>query len=284
MSNTLPSISMVTCSYQQARFLDATMRSVLAQNYAGLEYIVIDGGSTDGSKDIIERHAGSLAYWVSEPDGGQADALIKGFGHASGDIYGWLCSDDLLLPGTLQRIGEFFRDHPDVDAVYGDSVWIDAEGKPIRPKREMGFNRFVFLHDYNYVPQPSMFWRRRLYESVGGLRPSFVLAMDGDLWERFSAKVRIRHIQAYLSCMRYYASQKMNTASLLPLSREEGLQLMLRASPLAKQAALRPVLQMTARMIRVVQKAAAGGYTASVPNELLPWLEQHATPAAREYA
>lgn len=284
MNKTLPTISLVTCSYQQARFLDATMRSVLAQNYAGLEYIVIDGGSTDGSKDIIERHGGSLAYWVSEPDGGQSHALIKGFGHATGDIYGWLCSDDLLLPGTLQRIGEFFRDHPDVDAVYGDSVWIDADGKPIRPKREMGFNRFVFLHDYNYVPQPSMFWRRRLYESVGGLRPSFVLAMDGDLWERFSAKVRIRHIQAYLSCMRYYASQKMNTASLLPLSREEGLQLMLRASPLAKQAALRPVLQMTARMIRVVQKAAAGGYTASVPNELIPWLEQHATPDTREYA
>lgn len=276
MSDTLPTISLVTCSYQQARFLDATVRSVLAQNYTGLEYMIIDGASTDGSREIIERHAASLAYWVSEPDGGQTHALVKGFSRATGDICGWLCSDDLLLPGALQRVGEFFRDHPKVDAVFGDSVWIDADGKPIRPKREMGFNRFVFLHDYNYVPQPSMYWRRSLYESVGGLRPNFILAMDNDLWERFSAKVRIEHIPVYLSCMRYYAEQKTSAADLRQRGRQEGLQVLVRASPLSRQPALRRGLQLIARMVRIVQKAAAGGYTASIPKELLPWLEAHA--------
>lgn len=276
MSDTLPTISLVTCSYQQARFLDATVRSVLAQNYTGLEYMIIDGASTDGSREIIERHAASLAYWVSEPDGGQTHALVKGFSRATGDICGWLCSDDLLLPGALQRVGEFFRDHPKVDAVFGDSVWIDAEGKPIRPKREMGFNRFVFLHDYNYVPQPSMYWRRSLYESVGGLRPNFILAMDNDLWERFSAKVRIEHIPVYLSCMRYYTEQKTSAADLRQRGRQEGLQVLVRASPLSRQPALRRGLQLIARMVRIVQKAAAGGYTASIPKELLPWLEAHA--------
>ncbi len=277
MNSALPTISLVTCSYQQARFLDATIRSVLAQDYPGLEYLIIDGASTDGSREIIERYADSLAYWVSEPDGGQSHALVKGFSRATGDICGWLCSDDLLLPGALQCVGEFFRDHPEVDAVFGDSIWIDADGKPIRPKREMEFNRFVFLHDYNYVPQPSMFWRRGLYESVGGLRPNFVLAMDNDLWERFSARGRIEHIPVYLSCMRYYAEQKTNDGNLRSRGRQEGLQVLMRASPLARRPAMRHGLQLIARMIRIVRKAAAGGYTASVPEELLPWLERHAT-------
>lgn len=275
MSGTLPTISLVTCSYQQARFLDATIRSVLEQDYPNLEYMIIDGASTDGSKVIIERYADSLAYWVSEPDDGQTHALVKGFSRTTGDICGWLCSDDLLLPGALQCVGEFFRDHPEVNAVFGDSIWIDADGKPIRPKREMGFNRFVFLHDFNYVPQPSMFWRRSLYESVGGLCTNFMLAMDNDLLERFSARVRIEHIPVYLSCMRYYAEQK--TRSLHSRSLQESLQVVLRASPLARRPALRRVMQLTARMMRITQKALAGGYTASIPQELLPWLEKHAT-------
>ncbi len=107
---------------------------------------------------------------------------------------GWLCSDDLLLPGALQRVGEFFLDHPDVDAMYGDSIWIDVVGNPIKPKREMPFDKFVFLHDHNYIPQPSMFWRRALYEAVGGLDETFNIAMDGDLWGRFADRTTIVHV------------------------------------------------------------------------------------------
>src|ERR1700744_2763520 len=137
-------ISIVNMSYQQGRYLDATLRSVLDQGYVDLEYIVIDGGSKDQSVPVIQAHARHLAYWVSEPDRGQTDALIKGFNRASGDICGWLCSDDLLLPGALQKVAVFFDAHPDVAAVYGDALWIDAQGAYIRPKREMGFSRFVF--------------------------------------------------------------------------------------------------------------------------------------------
>ncbi|MEC4721318.1 glycosyltransferase family 2 protein [Noviherbaspirillum sp. CPCC 100848] len=277
MKPSLPTISMVTCSYQQARFLDQTIRSVRAQNYSGLEYIIIDGGSTDGSRDIIASHSDALAYWVSERDHGQSHALMKGFARATGDIAGWLCSDDILLPGALKRVGEFFRDHPEVDAVFGDSIWIDINGAPLRPKREMGFNRFVFLHDYNYVSQPSMFWRRRLYEAVGGVRPYFHLAMDNDLWERFSARTKIAHMPHYLSCMRYYEAQKTNTSRLRQRGRREGLLVQQRASRIARATAARPLLQAAARFIRIIQKAAAGGYTAKVPIELLPWLDAHAT-------
>ncbi|MGZ5029925.1 MAG: hypothetical protein ACXWAT_04590 [Methylobacter sp.] len=149
-----------------------------------------------------------LAYWVSESDASQTDALIKGFNRATGEICGWLCSDDLLLPEAFSRVGEFFQEHPEVDAMYGDSLWIDAEGgSSDRPKREMGFDRFIFLHDHNYIPH-SMFWRHQLYETVGGLDAHFNLAMDCDLWDRFSTRTYIVHVPYYLSCMRSYPEQK----------------------------------------------------------------------------
>jgi glycosyltransferase involved in cell wall biosynthesis len=277
MSSALPRISLVTCSFQQARFLDATLRSVLAQDYPDLDYAVVDGGSTDGSVDIIRKHAEALAWSVSEPDHGQTDALIKGFSKARGDVCGWLCSDDLLLPGALHTVGAFFRDHPDVQAVYGDSIWIDINGRPLRPKREMGFNRFVFLHDYNYIPQPSMFWRRELYERVGGLQRDFDIAMDNDLWEKFSAVTRVAHLPVYLSCMRYYPQQKTALNRFKVRGRAEGDLVMRRGSVLARAERLRPLVHAAARLVRLVQKGAAGGYTASIPAALGKWFEAHAT-------
>ena len=174
-------------------------------------------------------------------------------------------------------MGAFFRDHPEVQAVYGDSIWIDANGEPIRPKREMGFNRFVFLHDYNYLPQPSTFWRRSLYEAVGGLRADFHVAMDNDLWERFSMHTPIAHMQCYLSCMRFYAEQKTVVPEWRQRGHLEGTLVRKRGSLLARRPMLRPFLGAMARAVRVVQKTAAGGYSSSVPPELLPWLKAHAT-------
>ena len=276
MTDHLPTISLVTCSYQQARFLGATINSVLNQHYKPLDYIVIDGGSNDGSYEIIRQHASALSQWVSEKDDGQTDALKKGFALARGEILGWLCSDDILLPDALHAVGHFFRTHPQVDVVYGDAIWIDADGQPLRAKREMGFNRFVFLHDHNYIPQPSMFWRRRLYEAVGGLDSSFDLAMDSDLWSRFAAVTKIAHEPRYLSCMRFYAAQK--TRSQRPAGRVEDLAISLRSSSMARVAPFRPLLSLTAKTARVVPKGLAGGYGAVVPDELLPWLALHATP------
>jgi glycosyltransferase involved in cell wall biosynthesis len=269
----LPRISIVTCSFQQSRYLDQAMRSVLEQGYPWLDYIVIDGGSRDGSADIIRRHEPHLAYWVSEPDKGQTDALIKGFRHCSGDILGWLCSDDLLLPGALRTVAAYFAAHPEVSAVYGDALWIDGEGRFIRPKREMAFSRFVLLHDHNYIPQPSMFWRRSLYEAVGGLDARFDLAMDADLWERFSAQGRIAHIPVYLSCMRYYPDQKTRARRGDALREDAAI----RARDPARGT--RPGLRLLARAMRVAAKLRAGGYAAAVPREHLQWLQQvAATP------
>jgi glycosyltransferase involved in cell wall biosynthesis len=271
-SSSLPLISIVTCSYQQSRYLEQTLRSVLDQRYPALEYIVIDGGSTDGSAEIIRRHAAGLAHWVSEPDGGQTQALIKGFARARGEVCGWLCSDDLLLPGALRAVGEFFDAHPGVDAVYGDALWIDAEGRFLRPKREIGFSRFVLLHDHNYIPQPSMFWRRSLYEAVGGLDARFELAMDADLWERFSARARIEHMPAYLSCMRWYPAQKTRARRTEALA--EDARIRMREAPLASARTLR----LCARALRVAAKLRAGGYAARVPSAHLDWLRRNAAP------
>lgn len=275
-----PRISIVTCSYRQARFLQAALRSVIDQRYPALEYIVVDGGSDDGSREIIERHSASLAYWVSEPDGGQTDALRKGFARASGDILGWLCSDDLLLPGALRAVAAFFRARPEAMAVYGDALWIDAGGRLLRPKREIAFNRFVFLHDHNYVPQPSMFWRRELYQAVGGLDPAFDLAMDADLWERFSRRARIEHIARYLSCMRFYPEQKTRSRRAGQALEDACIRRRARHGP---QGALgERLLRLTARCLRVAGKAAAGGYGARVPRGHVQWLERCASAAAEK--
>ncbi len=262
----LPDISIVTCSYQQGRFLDATMRSVLDQRHINVEYIVIDGGSTDGSTEIIRRHAEHLAYWVSEPDGGQTDALIKGFKHSTAEIQGWLCSDDLLLPGALRTVALFFASHQNIDAVYGDSLWIDSTGHYLRPKKEIGFNRFTFLFDHNYISQPSMFWRKRLYDKVNGLDASFNLAMDADLWERFSQHTKIAHIPQYLSCMRYYPAQK--TRALRPKGVIEDNKIRQRSGYVLSK--LHPILAPLAKMQRILMKIMAGGY--------------HAKPSAKQLA
>ena len=276
----LPVISVVTCSFQQGSYLERTLRSVLDQGYPRLEYIVIDGGSTDESVDIIRRYQSALAYWISEPDQGQTDALIKGFARARGDICGWLCSDDLLMPGALHAVGEFFSAHPELMAVYGDALWIDAHGRLLRPKKEMAFSRFVLLHDHNYIPQPSMFWRRSLYEAVKGLDPKFDLAMDADLWERFAARTRIAHMPRYLSCMRFYPEQK--TRSRKAEGRREDGAIRERAALFASRAFTAAAFRIMARCLRVAAKAAAGGYTARVPKEQRTWLEQYATDGARK--
>lgn len=271
MSSSLPSLSLVTCSFQQGPFIGSTLKSVLDQQYPGLEYVVVDGGSTDGSVATIESHASKLAYWVSEPDRGQTDALAKGFARSTGEIMGWLCSDDLLLPDALHAVGRWFAENPQADWVYGDAIWISRAGEPIRTKREMGWNRHVFLFDHNYLAQPSVFWRRRLYDAAGGLDRSFNLAMDSDLWLRFARISKPHHIARYLSCMRYYPEQK--TRALKPMGMREDELLLRREAPALARLPRAP-MHLWARAQRFASKAVSGGYTAPVPTAFAPWLQQ----------
>jgi glycosyltransferase involved in cell wall biosynthesis len=267
----MPKISVVTCSYQQAPFLELTLRSVLEQGYPNLEYLVVDGGSTDGSVALIERYSDSLAYFVSEKDHGQSEALNKGLRKSTGEIVGWLCSDDLLLPGSLKAVASYFAANPGVDAVYGNSILINARGKVLRAKREMGFSPFSILHDHNYIPQPSMFWRRSLMGKAGFLDESLHLSMDADYWMRFAMNGRVRHIPTFLSCMRTHDSQKVFLDR--PGVFREAELLRLRYSKTHGSGGVQRLLRWYARLYRIGCRWVAHGYEYSVPDTLSSWLE-----------
>jgi len=135
--------------------------------------------------------------------------LIKGFSRSTGDVQCWLNSDDLFQPGTLHEVGQYVATHPEVDMVYGDTLWIDEQNRAIAPRREIPFNRTLWLYTYNYIPGMSAFWRKSIYDKVGGLDSEFDLSMDADLWIRFAeAGGRIKHVRRIWSCMRFYPEQK----------------------------------------------------------------------------
>jgi glycosyltransferase involved in cell wall biosynthesis len=202
-------ISLVTPVLNQAAFVGRTIESVLAQDYPRLEYIVQDGGSTDGTLEVIASLAARLTRWRSEADAGQADAINRGFAQASGDIMAWLNADDLLLPGALAAVASFFEQHPEVDVVYGDRVVIDEAGQEIG-RWALPPHADWHLSWWDFVPQETLFWRRRIWERVGArLDPSFGFAMDWDLLVRFrDAGARFAHLPRYLGAFRVHPAQK----------------------------------------------------------------------------
>jgi len=217
---TLPSITIVTPSFNQAKFLETTMRSVLDQNYSSLEYIVMDGGSSDGSVDIIRRYSDRLAYWQSCPDGGQAAAIAGGFKRGSGEILAWLNSDDLLLPGSLETVGAFFRDNREEEWLIGGCMTIEHDGSVSRGRfgvmrgdvgTRMTTEKLLFWGCRGFN-QPAVFWRRSAYEAVGGLNPSYYFCMDYDLFVRLSLRRASGRTRGILACFRYHPASKTATA------------------------------------------------------------------------
>lgn len=186
-----PKISIVTPVFNCARFLEETIQSVLGQHYPNLEYIIIDGGSTDGSVDIIRKYESELAYWVSEPDNGMYDALQKGFEHSTGEIMGWLNADDLYFPKTLFAVAKVFFDYPLVNWITSHHTMINEEGLIIVNKPSTQYSKLHFyLPEKNWhgseIGQESTFWRRTLWEKAGAhMCTSLKLAGDFELWIRF---------------------------------------------------------------------------------------------------
>lgn len=205
-----PLVSIVTPSYNQAEFLEETMLSVLSQDYANIEYLVIDGGSSDGSADIIRKCADRLAYWVSEPDRGQAHALQKGFARTSGEIIAFLNSDDAYRPGAVGTAVEALQADPGLALVHGDSIYVDAAGREIGRKVGLGGDFLsYFLLQFNPISQPSTFLRRSAYDEAGGVDPTLQLAMDYDLWCRIGLRgMRIRYLPVALSLFRIHGQSK----------------------------------------------------------------------------
>lgn len=186
-------VSIITPSFNQARYLEQTMCSVLDQQGVDLEYIVVDGGSADGSQDIIRKYAGRLAWWVSEKDRGQTDAINKGFARASGQVLAWLNSDDTYQPGALREALDYLDMHPEVGLVYGDANYIDENGRVIGrfPAAQTDYDRL--RQGYVHIPQQSAFFRADLWRKVGPLDPSFYFAMDYDLWVRLAREAPIAY-------------------------------------------------------------------------------------------
>ena len=204
----LPKVSIVTPSFNQASFLEQTLRSVLEQDYPNLEYIVIDGGSTDGSVEIINKYADQLAYWQSQPDQGQTDAINQGFTRASGEILAWLNSDDLLLPGAVNAAARALQAHPEAAMVYGDALLINAEGKTIGkfPAAQTDYRKL--RRGYVHIPQQASFFRADLWQQVAPLDVSFYFAMDYDLWVRLAALAPLVYVPELWAAFRLHGAGK----------------------------------------------------------------------------
>ena len=256
-----PKLSVVVCSYNQCLFVRDTLESLFNQQHLApreLEVIVIDGGSTDGSAEIVGEYEKKLAYYVSEPDQGQTHALNKGFARATGDILGWLCSDDLLEPNATRFVVDFFANHPQVDFIYGDCKVIDQAGEFLEFKKEIPFNWFIWAYgDHNYIPQSSAFWRRALHQQVNGLDETFDLGMDADLFARFSERTRPRHVNVVLSTVRTYAQAK--SRRMLEKSVNDHRRVCLRYGVDHNSLSTR-LLKVVAKTCRLSWKTATGCY------------------------
>jgi glycosyltransferase involved in cell wall biosynthesis len=203
-----PLVSIVTPSFNQAQFLELTILSVLEQDYPHIEYLIVDGGSTDGSLELIQRYAPRLTWWVSEPDQGQTDAINKGFSHARGEILAWLNSDDTYQPGAISQAVEYLQSHPEVGMVYGDANLINASGNIIGkfPARQTDYRRL--RRGYVHIPQQASFFQASLWKQVGPLDPSFYFAMDYDLWVRLARISELHYCPNLWADFRLHGSGK----------------------------------------------------------------------------
>ena len=207
----LPSLAIVTPSFNQGHFIEQTIKSVVEAGYPSLSYAVIDGGSKDDSVSVIDRYRNRITYAISERDNGQTDAIVKGFAHVSGNIMAYLNADDVLMPGALRFVGEYFNQHPEVDVIYGHRVVIDENnqeiGRWVVPNHCNESNK-----RFDYIPQETMFWRESIYRKCGGFNPTMRFAMDWDFILRLQeCGARFKRVPYFLGCFRSHSDQKSQT-------------------------------------------------------------------------
>jgi glycosyltransferase involved in cell wall biosynthesis len=217
--------SIVTPSFNQGQFIQKTIESVLAQKEVAVEYLIFDGGSRDNTVSVIEQYAPQLAYWESQPDKGQTNAINKGFARSNGDVLGWLNSDDVFTPAALGQVASTFEANPQADVVYGDSSYMTKEGVMFRTKKARPFS-IEYLRRRDFLYQPSTFFRKRIYEKVGPLDERYQSCMDYEYWIRMAeGGAKFVYIGSILSQMRFHEDAKSVNAILLSLKEEKTLKL-----------------------------------------------------------
>jgi len=204
-----PKISIVTPSFNQAQFLEKSILSVINQNYPNLEYIIIDGGSTDGSTDIIKKYEKNLTYWVSEKDSGQSEALNKGFEKCTGEIQAYLNSDDIILNGILEKVGSVFLNFPEVDFVYGHTFVINEFDDILKLSIALPYKLKENLNGVFSIPQQSAFWKKWIYDEVDGFNINNHSCMDGEFFAYVGTLNTTFHlIDEPLSAFRLHSNSK----------------------------------------------------------------------------
>ncbi len=206
-----PIISIITPSYNQGRYLEENIHSIAGQGYQGVEHIIIDGGSTDNSVDIIRQHAGKLTYWISEPDQGQTDAINKGLAVAKGDIITWINSDDLLMPDALEKVAAYFDKHPEAGLIHGQTVLFSESSSRVHggDKDDLPYRYLAGVP----FPQPSSFFTRKALELAGGLDPELHYGMDYDLFVRIALQFDLLKVEDVFSKYRLHDESKTMTDS-----------------------------------------------------------------------
>jgi len=209
-STVFTKITIITPSFNQGKFLEETILSVLNQKYSNLEYIIFDGGSSDNSVEIIKKYKKQLAYWESQKDRGQSHAINKGLRIATGDIIGWLNSDDTYLPGTFNIIVRMFQRYPEFDAIYGNQVLTDTEGRFLRIKHELPYSYHRLMYNM-YQSQPATFLRRSVIDQIGFLNEDLHYSMDYEYFLRLGKRCKVKHVPYLFAKYRLHANSKSAT-------------------------------------------------------------------------
>lgn len=253
-----PKISIITPSYNQAKFIIEAIKSVSEQGYPNFEHIIFDNCSTDGTIDILKKY--SHLIWFSEPDQGQSDALNKGFKIAAGELVGWLNADDRYLPNCFNFVIKTFQEHPKCDILYGDYRWVDEKDNLIKFRREIDFDLFIFKYLHvTYVPSTATFFRRKIFEDNNFLKIKYRLANDFEFFLRLALKnYHFMHIRSFLADFRWHPESKSNLNKNEQIEeKEEALLLhdkVMRNIYYPIRPAVRSIFMLAARIKRVLLK------------------------------